>query len=242
MITLINYKSLRGRLYAEALLLYFCLFIVKIPLLSFAGSSVRPEDLAVLTILPYIILKNFHQNMVVPSFVLLFFLFVGENVISTVLNSYFGKISLLQGLVFCLRQFEYFLFFYVGKGLKKHNFSYYNLAVIYSFYGVLVSLMQLFGVIGYITDLNSMDRWGANTSGPYEYSVVTGLLIVFLMQSNKNERIIVTGPVVLLNVFAILMTKAENHIDRDFVCFSKIRCRNDQKTSINNSFFAASPQ
>jgi len=190
-----------------AILLWSCIFNIKISILNFGGSAVRPEDFLIAIILPAMWVQNKNSFRRVPSYMRYFFAFIGVTVISAVINGIVGRVPLGVSLLYALRQVEYFLFFFIGRDLWRKGFEYHRLASAYILYGVSMSFLSQIGAIPKFSVMDAT-RWGGNTSGPYEFAVVLAIMASFVMLAPNKRAGYVRFPSLFLAIIGIFMSQS----------------------------------
>jgi len=124
--------------------------------------------------------------VVIPKYLNSFFLFIFFSLLSVVVNSLLLHVDFILSLIFSLREVEYFLFFFVGRFLYLEKFDFKLLGATYIPYGFTISLLANLHIIPTFSSFG-VDRWSANTTGPFEFSVVTAMSMSFLMVSRGTS-------------------------------------------------------
>lgn len=180
----------------------FCAFVLlfafKYPLDGFFGTGIRIEDFLIFfTFLFYLHCKKYKidNEIFLPS-VLLFFVWT---MFTTTFNYLNSNVSFFLSAMFNFRHVEYFLLFFIGLQIKKESwFSLLKLFVVYEF---IIVIVQKFGLLGFATRYNVIERQVGSTSGPWELAVMIAFPL-FLFLYKKNYKYF------LISIFVLMSTES----------------------------------
>lgn len=188
------------------------LFMPKINFLSFTGQSagIRIDDILILSqvilFLLWIIKKGFS---VVNKFEIIIYCIIIFSLFSNLVNLIIYNTS---NILYSVRLFEYFIFFYIGYYTTK-SISYHKIAWLIFGANMLCMIFQKIGILGgftsqgYVSDVS--DRVIGLTGGPWEVGVLLNFLFSILYLSDVKYRPkIYIYIYIVLNFFLILITGA----------------------------------
>ncbi|MBT8233859.1 MAG: hypothetical protein KJN84_14600, partial [Bacteroidia bacterium] len=179
-------------------LIWICMFLLIIPkinivqLSSYSGSGLRIDDFILLAISCFFILVAvYKQSTIFKRVEFFFFIFIGISLISLIANSIYQRGSIL----YVIRLFEYWIFFYVGSFVTDRlRFRQFLTVIIYL--NGLVIILQYYGIIGgyangiYVANLT---RPSGLTNGAYEapmFIAIAFLFAISLYKKNSKQLLI----------------------------------------------------
>lgn len=156
------------------------------------NAGLRFDDLILLLTLLYLFSVAFISplnNHKISGLELRYFSFVAFMLVGTLYGSYiYGRGSLL----FPIRFFEYFVFFYLGRRYFIKGFSFENLWLTVFWVNLFVAIGQVFGFIGGYTvrGLRSdvSERIVGIYSGPWELGVILNFISIMALTSLNVDR------------------------------------------------------
>ncbi|WP_261903463.1 hypothetical protein [Vibrio fortis] len=208
---------------------------MKIVLIPLGSSGLRVEDLLILILLVFFVVEkcngNSNERFSVNIALFIYLIFLSVNLISATLNSLIGNVRFLESLLFVLKSFE--LMFLVYLGAKSRSYSV-NIDYIFRFY--IIYCFMIFGLqrLGVLESFNafSIDRFSANTNGPYELALIAGVLFFYFFGS-KNwiysifsliivlltaSRVTIVS-VIFISILSLLFNKDVNIKKKYFLMF-----------------------
>jgi len=198
-----NIKQSRILMYVSI----FLLFVPKINLISvgtYEGAGVRLDDILILLVSPLIIYAILYKGRV-SQLEFYFYIFFLYTVIIHLFNLPYSRGNIL----YPLRLFEYWMFFYFGRCFADQDFFLKVIAAFVIYSGILIIAQDLHLIGGY-HDGNYkalLSKPTGSTNGSYEIAMVLALMSpVFLLAKNK----LTTYFYVLLCVFLILLTESRS--------------------------------
>ncbi|MGU0347710.1 hypothetical protein ACVXN2_30270 [Klebsiella pneumoniae] len=188
---------------------YVMFFIPKMDLISLGGgfnAGLRVDDLIICLLFFFFFLyaaQNKKTKVSKIEFYFILFLFV------TFLGSLFSSTQYGRGTVlFPIRFFEYFVFFYMGFFLYKGGANIRKLLLLLLIANSAVAILQHFGVVGGFNvrgyQPNMSERVIGLTSGPWELGVILNFITCYFLAEEKSEfkKYIIFGVATLI----IMMT------------------------------------
>jgi len=170
----------RKHVIASSFILIYCLFSFKFQLIKSVGSGIRLDDILIGSLGFIYILYTFRILQVRwhPS-VKYMLVFIVWNIISSIYNSYIGRVDLVTSLLFSLRHLEYLFLVIVGYVLGVHSKKMNTFFIWYLFYAVVLVMLQSWGVVGTISGFGTNRGFVANTGGPWEFAAVSAFFVIF---------------------------------------------------------------
>ena len=173
------------------LIVLVVLILPKFNIISIPGSrtGIRLED--VLLGIYFVILirdiykKKFVFNKILKKIFHLFLVFISISIISAIINSIRGNVSLVLSLINVFRRFEYFLFIFIGyelyneKNGKNSLFRIINFSLVFHIIYMFLEYFGIIGDIGYLIGRPDNDRIYTTFSGPYEFSAFFSMMTCF---------------------------------------------------------------
>jgi len=188
------------------------LFMPKINLVSIAGESagIRIDDVLLLGIFFLLTIgmiyspKSKMNSIESVAFILFGFMLVSN----------FANILLFQRstLLYSLRYYEYFVFFYIGQYYYDTHYSVIKLLFMLLLFNAILMLLQQFSLIGgfssagYIQYVDS--RPIGNSGGPWEIGSIINILLAILLFENSELRPLSLIFISVLSFFLVVMTGA----------------------------------
>jgi hypothetical protein len=211
------------------LLLYFCLFSVKLPLLggTLAGPALRIDDLLIALATPALVWRaarlHFFRNTVALTMALV--LFTLEGLFSAAFAVAARDTDAVTALTYAVRPLEYAVFVLVGYIIATTGRErlLHRCLAIYTVYFTVLSVLQVAGLhIG--ASQFAYSRAAGNTSGPYEAAVVAGFLFFYFL-AKRNwplaslallSALLTDSRVTTLSILAVslLMASRQLHLRR----------------------------
>lgn len=181
--------------YILSILFLGLLFLPKINLITFAGretAGIRLDDIAlfcfsILFLWAHIVLKK--RIFDIEKVVFLIFI---TSLLSLLINHFLysiGSIHVKGSILYAIRVFEYFMFFYIGL-IASRYFSLYRVLWIYFWISAFAIILQKFGVIGGFSNYGytyCTARVIGLSAFPSETGVVLNLLFCYLLYYKKFE-------------------------------------------------------
>ncbi|HBS1106656.1 MULTISPECIES: hypothetical protein [Klebsiella] len=171
---------------------YVMFFIPKMDLISLGGgfnAGLRIDDLIICLLFFFFFLyaaQNKKTKVSKTEFYFILFLFV------TSLGSFFSSTQYGRGTVlFPIRFFEYFVFFYMGFFLYKGGANIRKLLLLLLIANSVVAILQHFGVVGGFNvrgyQPNMSERVIGLTSGPWELGVILNFITCYFLAEERSE-------------------------------------------------------
>ena len=197
-------------------IIYFCtilaiMFLPKINLITISGTTtgIRIDDfLIAISIIMYIIKKKNSNEKLLHNnkFMRIFWIYIIVCVASTILGYAKGYISILLGIIYCMRKIEYFLLFFIGYDYSisaKNMIRLFDFSVIFNFIIVLLQKFKILGSFSQVSVGTIMEgRYSSVFTGSYELTAFLLLLLPFFYskydKSNKNVLMIILIFTILL--------------------------------------------
>jgi hypothetical protein len=182
------------------------LFIPKVNLVSIAGESagIRIDDVLLFVIFALLLAGLLlARKRTINGIESITFILIGYMLLSNLVNLHmFGRSSLL----YSLRYFEYFVFFYIGRYFFDARYSLARLLYAMLFVNAILIVLQGFAIIGGFSSAgfsqDVSDRAIGLTGGPWELGAILNFcLAIFLFGRN-------TAGGVPLRIFLIACTSA----------------------------------
>lgn len=188
---------------------YVMFFIPKMDLISLGGgfnAGLRIDDLIICFLfLLFVLYAANNKKTVVSKTEICFMLFL----FVTAIGSLFSSTQYGRGTVlFPIRFFEYFVFFYMGIFLYKGGANIKKLLLLLLIANSAVAILQHFGVVGGFNvrgyQSNMSERVIGLTSGPWELGVILNFISCYFLAEEKSEfkKYIIFGVATLI----IMMT------------------------------------
>ncbi|MEN0615476.1 hypothetical protein [Klebsiella indica] len=188
---------------------YVMFFIPKMDLISLGGgfnAGLRIDDLIICFLFVLFFLyaaQNKKTKLSRTELYFILFLFV------TFISSLFSSVQYGRGtILFPIRFFEYFTFFYMGFFLYKGGANIKKMLLLLLIANSAVAILQHFGIVGGFNvrgyQSNMSERVIGLTSGPWELGVILNFITCFFLAEDKKEtkKYIIFGVATLI----IMMT------------------------------------
>jgi hypothetical protein len=189
------------------------LFMPKMNLVSIAGESagIRVDDVLLVVIFALLIAGGMlARKPTMNRIESITFILIGYMLLSNLINlQLFGRSSLL----YSLRYFEYFMFFYIGRYFRDAGHSVVRLLYALLFVNASLMLLQDLGVVGGFASAGfSPDVAGRPiglTGGPWEIGAILNFsLAIFLFDGKRAGGVTSRLPVIACTSVLIVMTGA----------------------------------
>jgi len=181
------------RFFFTAIFVY-CLFSFKINLIG----EIRFDDFLAASLLPIFIAMNKKWVFIKgTNSIILFVSFVVFSVLSTLYNSSIGRIDLVQGLLFSIRNLEYIIFIVLGFFLAHYQVKIDLIFKVYIFYALILISAQSLELLNPVSKF-SPDRAIANTGGPWELAAVSAFLIFYFLEKKEWIYFFLAGFILIL--------------------------------------------
>jgi len=169
------------------LMLVLLLFGWKITIIESVGSGIRIDDILIfLSIIPVAIHAYYNDYKLIfikPIKILLVF-FVWSVFVGVYNYIKYHEPSIVVSFLFSLRHIEYAMIFYVAYYFVNKKQYLVSLDLLL-WYLVILSLLQVTGLLSGLTAYNVEERVVANTAGPWELAVVVSLLLFFNLERKR---------------------------------------------------------
>ncbi len=213
------------------LILGFVLMFPKFNLINVPGTyiGIRAEDFMIALFLLVVFVKEMRKekkdrittkNASLRKISQVFSVFFILTVISTIFGAINGYINVAHGLLFCIRNLEYFLFIIVGimfgkkygKEDKLFHFIVWCLLI-----HVAIGFLQYFGVLGALKDGAMVTSRGSRVwstfNGPYEFSgFLTMVAPVCLYMFLEGKKVFFYGVAVLAALAGVLLSQSRSSL------------------------------
>lgn len=170
------------------------LFGFKFNLIEFGGSGIRLDDVLLVLSMPVLIILI--SRLKIKKEFNYYLIFLGFSFVSLILGYWGGRISLLEGGFYWVRNIQYMCFFFFGLTLSSHaNLD--RIFRVYLIYVLIFLFLQYFSLIPTFSLFVGSGRAVANTGGPYELAVIASLLALFFWFQSSRKIYLLLAIVVL---------------------------------------------
>lgn len=201
-------------------LIIVILVVPKINIISISGSrnGIRIDDIFIaiyaVILLYRIITKKIKFNKPINTVTIMFGIYVGINIVSTIVNYIRGEVGIVLSLLYGIRKIEYFMLFYAGIDFynisknKNNILKLLNGIVIFHVIYSILEYTNVIGDIGYLIGRLDNDRIYSTFSGPYEFSAFFSLMAsIYIVNIFKNKNYIYI-PLLIISVVEILVSQS----------------------------------
>lgn len=161
----------------------FSLLIFSYSLFSFKISLIGPIRLEDILIILYFVVFLYKCRFV-KSFVLFFYAYFLWTLVCFGLTFFRYGLDPVTSLLFVIRPFEYFLYFYVGYCFLFKGVVIYRIFSMYLVYVCFLIVAQNYGIIPVVSGF-TVDRAIANTGGPWELALLMSILAIYFFLNRK---------------------------------------------------------
>lgn len=168
--------------------LFICLFSFKWSIIQTSGSGLRLDDFIIVFITIFsacYFFTNGNTNIPRISRVLpLFIMYVFLCIISSIYNSYSGRVPFSLSVLYSLRNIEYLAFIFLGFWFFKYRVSPERLFQYYVLYAFVLIILQYLHIVPVVSKI-SLGRAIANTGGPWELAAISTFFCVYFFKKKK---------------------------------------------------------
>jgi hypothetical protein len=185
----------------------WCFFSPKISLIDYGTSNIRIDDFLIFFLFLLFLLYGLIARTKIPNQIQPFLLFLLFSFLSSIYNGMVDRVDTITALVFSLRNFEYFLFFYFGVYLARRRIELYPILKYYLLFTLVLVFLQMTNLISSLSSFissfslfDSTTRAVGNTNGPYELAILSAFMSYYFYLHNPNSKFMAFFSAVILFV------------------------------------------